>query len=162
MTTRFALSSHLRCLVTAWRVMARCLHNSRKVCPLLSCNRSSNCRRLGSARALKTSSTASDYATKRLHVNHTTAGLLISAFTTASLRARCRTLSANVMTLFLCGTRISCQSQRREDVLPCPLLVRVRKLSRQGRWQMDTSKAIFDVLLMLGTAGKEKIKKACM
>src|SRR5712691_13197753 len=48
--------------------MARCSHNSLRVCPLLSCNRSSNSRRLESARALKTSSIASDYATKWLHV----------------------------------------------------------------------------------------------
>src|SRR5260370_37043582 len=51
--------------------MARCSLNSLRVCPLLSCNRSSNSRRLESARALKTSSIASDYATKWLHVKRT-------------------------------------------------------------------------------------------
>src|SRR5580658_7737729 len=56
--TSVASSSSLRCLVTAWRVMSRCMQSSESVCPLLARSRSSSKRRSGAASALKTLSTS--------------------------------------------------------------------------------------------------------
>jgi hypothetical protein len=45
-----------RCFATAWRVMSNPWHSSPSFCPLFRCNRSSNCRRLASAKARNTAS----------------------------------------------------------------------------------------------------------
>src|SRR5581483_1729603 len=71
-TTRPASSSTRRCFITPKRVISRSLSSSESVRPSRSKSRSSRCRRVGSASALKTESssvTSASYVTIWSHVN---------------------------------------------------------------------------------------------